>query len=118
MRAFHGFPCIPVIARVRRALIKGHDDVGADAALDVHRRLRAKQVLAAIDVAAERHALLGNLAAVRQAEHLITAAVRQNGAVPAHEFVQPAAGFEHIRARTQVQMVGIAQNDLRSDVLT
>ena len=83
----------------------------------VHGRLGAEQVLAAIDVAAERHALFGDLAAVGQAEHLVAAAVRQNRSLPIHEFVQPARSLQHLGAGAEVQMVSIAQDDLRADVV-
>ena len=117
VRAFHRFPGIAVIAGIRGALVEGHDDVRPDAALDVHGSLRAEQVLAAIDVAAERHALFGDLAAVGQAEHLVAAAVGQNRSLPIHEFVQPARRLQHVGAGAEVQMVSIAQDDLRADVV-
>ena len=62
---------------IGNALIEGHDDVGAQRFLDIHRRLGRDEVLRpAVEMRLERHTLLGDLAKVRQAEDLEAAAVR------------------------------------------
>jgi hypothetical protein len=43
------------------------------------------------------------------------AAVRQDRAFPAHEPMQPAELAHQLTARTEIQMIGIAENDLRAD---
>ena len=50
-------------------------------------------------------------------EHLVAAAVRQNRSLPIHEFVQPARRLQHVGAGAEVQMVSIAQDDLRANVV-
>ena len=70
-----------------------------------------------VEVGVEGHALLGDLAQLGKAEHLKPAAVGQNGTVPLGELVQPAHIRHQLVAGTQMQVVGVAQHDLRADVL-
>jgi hypothetical protein len=58
----HAFAGILILAGVRGALVKGHDDIGPNAALDVHHPLGGKQVLAAINMRGEFGTFLGKLA--------------------------------------------------------
>ena len=98
------------------ALVKGHADVAAQIGLDLHALLRPHEDLVAVDMGGEIHALLLDLPQGGQTEHLESAGVRQNGAVPGHEFVQ-AAHLPHHRIRgPQMQMVGIAQLHLAADI--
>lgn len=94
------------------ALVEGHDDIGTDGALDAEAALRTEQVLAAVDVTGEGGALLGDLAAVGEAVDLVAAAVSQEGAVPLHELVESAGGFHYLHAGAEVEVVGVAENDL------
>jgi hypothetical protein len=48
-----------------------------------------------------------------QGEDLKPTAVGQDGPVPVHEAVQPREAADHLAARPQVQVVGVAQDDLR-----
>ena len=64
----------------------------------------------------EGHALLGDLAAVRQREHLEAAGVGEDRPVPAREAVQAAVRFDHVQARAQVQMEGVAEDDLGAEL--
>jgi hypothetical protein len=68
-------------------------------------------------VRAELDAVLGHLSHLREAEHLVAAAVGENRVRPPDEAVQPARARDHIVARTQVQVVRVAENDLRAGVL-
>ena len=74
-------------------------------------------MLAAVDVRAELGTLLAQLADAGEGEHLETTAVGQHRAVEAVELVQAARLLQHVEARTEVQVVGVAQNDLRLDVV-
>ncbi len=105
------------IARVWRALVKGHDDIGAYGALDLHHVLWRKKVPRAIYVALELHALFLNLAVGRERIDLIAAAVSEYIAVPAHELVQPARLLEDLGIWPQIEMIGIAQDDVGIDIL-
>ena len=74
-------------------------------------------MLAAVDVRAELGTLLAQLADAGKGEHLETTAVGQHRAVETIELVQAARLLQHVEARSEVQVIGIAQNDLRLDVL-
>ena len=100
-------------ARVRRAFVKGHNDVGPDFALGLHHRFRREQMMRAVQMTAKFYALFGNVAKVFEAPDLESAAVREHRAVPAHEILY-AAHFGHkFRAWAQVQVVRIRENNLR-----
>ena len=47
-----------------------------------------------------------------KAHHLVAAAVGQDRPLPAHEPVQPAELRDPLRARTQHQMIGVAEDDV------
>jgi hypothetical protein len=74
-------------------------------------------VFAAVDVAAEAHPFLGDLADVAEAVHLEPAAVGEDGTVPSVEAMQAAGMLEHLRTRPQVQVVGVAEHDGRIEVV-
>src|SRR3954468_23635666 len=91
----------------RGALVERERDVGAERRLDLHGRLRAHELLGAVDVGAEAHALLADLEdaalalvraaaldllgdrAVAHAEDLEAARVGDDRPPPRHELVQP-----------------------------
>jgi hypothetical protein len=51
---------------------------------------------------------------VREREHLEAAGIGEDRAVPLRETVQAAMRRNYLEARSQVQMEGIAEDDLRS----
>ena len=57
-------------------------------------------------------AILGDLAHGAEAEHLIAAAIGQDRPRPVHEAMQPAQLANPLMTGTQIQMVGIAEQDL------
>ncbi len=69
-------------------------------------------VLAAVDVRAEGHAVVGQLAQVGQRHHLEAAGIGQDRPGPVHEPVQPAQPLDPLRARPQHQVIGVAEHDL------
>ncbi len=66
---------------------------------------------------AKGHAVVGYLAQLRQGEHLKATTVGQDRTIPAHELVQAASLFDNLGTGPQVQVIGVAQNDLRLDVM-
>ena len=111
-RHFHAggdFITRPICAR---AFIKRHHNVRPQQSLDFHRAFGRQHVLRAVNVAAKFHTLFRQLAQVRQAHHLIAAAVGQYRAVPVHEFVQTAQLRHPFRAGAQHQVIGIAEDDV------
>ena len=84
--------------------------------LDAHRLLGRQEQLVAVDRRGELDAFLGDLAQRAQREHLEAAGVGEDGAVPGHELVQAAEGFNDFQPRAQPQVEGVAQADLGADV--
>ena len=102
-----------VVRRVaRRTLVERHHDVGPDRTLDIDHSLGREQMLRPVDMRAEAAAFLRKFPATGQREDLKPAAVGQNRTVPRAETMQAAGSLQNIGPRTQVQMIGIAQNDL------
>ena len=85
--------------------------------MDLHTLFGAHEDAVAVQMGSEGHALLGDLAQLGEAEHLKSAAVGQDGAVPAGKLVQTAHVGHQLVAGAQVQMVSVAEHDLCADVL-
>ena len=103
---------ILVVALSWWTLVKGHHDIGTNDALCVHHVFWREDMLRTIDMAAKLTTLFLQLADARQREHLETTRVRQDGAVPRVELVQSASLAQDIESWAQIQVVGVAQNDL------
>ena len=85
--------------------------------LDLHALLRPHEDAVAVQMAGEGDALLRDLPQARQREHLKAAGIRQDGAVPPHEPVQSTHLPHHVITGAQVQMIGVGQLDLASQLL-
>jgi hypothetical protein len=110
--AFHGELLFARRRIVRRTFVKDHGDVGAEHALDFHGFLRPDEQERAVQMRAEFHAVGLDLADFGEAEDLEPAAVRENGAFPVHELVQAAGGPDDVESRAEVEMIGVAEDDL------
>ena len=77
-----------MITITRSTLVESHHNIGSDDALNLHHILGRKEVLATVDVAAESATLLLNLPMISQREDLEAAAVGEQGALPAVEFME------------------------------
>ena len=62
----------------------------------------------------EPNSIFGNSAQRLQAHHLKTAAVGQDRVRPRHEAMQPARLTNQFVAGTQIEMIGISQQDLHA----
>ena len=100
-------------ARRRRhdRLVEGDRDVRAERLLDRDRVLRGEAVGRAIDVAAERHAVLVDDPQIAERHDLVSARVGQDRPVPGHEAVQPAKPLDALVAGAQVQVVRVGEDD-------
>ena len=108
---------VRVLSRILHTLIKGHCDGGTQVCLDLHTLLRAHKDAVAVQMGSKGHAFLRDLTQLGQAEHLESAAVGQDGAVPAGKFVQAAhIGYQLITG-AQMQVVGVAEHYLGADLL-
>jgi len=65
-----------------------------------------------VKMALELDPVLAELGQLRQAHHLIAAAVGQDRTVPVHECVQTAQPRHPLRTGAQHQMIGVAENDI------
>ena len=89
----HRALCITVIARIRRAFIKSHDDIGTNGTLNFHYVLWSKHVKGAVDMRFEFYPFFLDFSVGRKRIYLITAGVREDITVPIHEFMQSACFF-------------------------
>ena len=105
-----------IIAGIGAAHVKGHRNVRSKRLLDVHGRLRADEMLGSVNVALEGHSFLLDGANARQRKHLESAAVCKNRLMPIHEVVQPARFSDQLLARAQVQVIRVAEQNLRADL--
>ena len=74
-------------------------------------------MLGTIDVTAKGDTLILQLAIARERKHLKPSTIGQNGTVPTIEFVQTSGFFYNVHAWTQVEMIGVAQNDLSLHII-
>ena len=91
------------------ALVEGHGYVAAEVGLYAHALLRAHEDVPPVDMGVEAHAVLAYLPQLGEGENLEASAVREYRAVPGHEFVQPAEGFDELVAGPDVQMIGVRE---------
>ena len=106
-----------MLGRILHTLIKGHCDGGTQVCLDLHTLLRTHKDAVAVQMGGKGHAFLRDLAQLGKAEHLESAAVGQDGPVPAGKFVQTAHIGYQLITRTQMQVVGVAEHHLGADLL-
>ena len=67
----------------------------------------------------EPYALFGfDLATAGKREHLEASAIGEDGAVPAVETVESAGGLDDIHTGTEIEVVGVAKNNLRFHIIT
>ena len=88
--------------RIGGALVKGHGHIGPQGHLDLHGALGSQLDASPIPGGSEDDAVVVDGVDVAQAEHLESARVGQQGAVPAHETMQPARISHDLLAGLQV----------------
>ncbi len=93
-----------------RADVEAHGDVRPEPPLDLGDALRRQALGAPVVDGAERHPLVVDLhERVAQREDLEAARVRQDRPAPSAERVQPAELLDHVLARAEVEVVGVAR---------
>ncbi len=93
-------------------MIELHHDVGAVRHLQVNHRLGRHLPLRSVDMRREADALFSHFRVRRQAEHLESAAIRQDRPVPPHELVQAASFLDDPDAGPQHQVIRVREDDL------
>ena len=74
-------------------------------------------MFAAIKMRLETDPVLVDFTQSSQTEHLKAAAVGENRTIPVHEFMQATEASHPLMTRTQVKVIGVAQDNLRADLL-
>ena len=98
------------------AFVEHHDDVRAERDFDFERFLGRKKMLGAVEVRAERDAVIGHLAQFAQAENLKAAGIGEDRMRPGHEPVQPAHRANQLMAGTQVKVIGVSEKNLHAEL--
>ena len=95
-------------------VVERHGDVGAEGPLDLHGALGRERAVGAVDVALELDAVLADASEALEREHLEAAGIGEHRARPGGEAVEPAHRANHLLAGAEMQMVGVAEDDLRA----
>jgi hypothetical protein len=117
MRNLHRRFSVLVLARIRRALVKRHNNICSDGPLNVHDSLWIEKMTRTVNVRFERNTFRINLPVFRKGINLISSAIGEYGALPAIETMQPSGLLQHLKARAEVEVIGIAQDDPGINVL-
>lgn len=96
----------------RRAFVEAHDAVCSERFLDLHGAFRRKLKQITVDVGSEDDFVVIEPAKIGKTEHLKSAAVGENRAIPIHELVQPAMELHDAFAGAEGKMVGVGQQHL------
>ena len=116
-RQLHGALNVGARGGIARALVELHADVGAELHGDFHVVLgRPEHVATVVIVDDKAHALVGELDGVVVAEHLETAGISKDGAMPVHKRVQSAQLGDGVLAGTHGQVVGVGKHDLGAEL--
>ena len=115
---------------VRRAFVQLHDQIRAQFALDIDRAFGRQKPFATVEVGAEFRPLLRDLQnrffadavgltldlvrnrTMAERENLEPAGIREQRAVPVHEFMQAPHLRHQIRAGGKHQVVGVRQDNI------
>ena len=103
------------IGGILGALVEGHADVGAEGDLHVDGMLGSKKVRTAVEVRAEADAVISDFAQRVEREDLKAAGVGEQGARPTDELMQAAHAADGFVAGPQVEVIGVAENDLSAE---
>ena len=109
---------ILVVALAWRTLVEGHHDIGSDGTLGIHHILRREEVFRAINVTTELTTFVAEFADARERENLKTTRVSKDRAIPGVELMEATRLAENIESGTEIEVVGVAQDDLGLYLLT
>src|SRR5207302_5668583 len=114
-REIIGISCIFLGTGIRSALVEDHQDVRSELTLDIDDRLGCKAMDGAVYVGPKPNTLRFDLSQPGETEHLISAAVGDNGCVRSHKPVEARGPSNNLDARSEIQMVRVAQEDRSLD---
>src|SRR5437016_2761131 len=110
-----GFRLVPGRRRFD-ALIEHHGDVRSQRELNLRGFLGRKEMFRTVEMRAEAHALSGYFSQFGEAEDLIAAGIREDGARPGHELVQTAEFADESVPRAQIKMIGVCEDDFGAEL--
>ena len=99
---------IPIFARVRGTLVKGHNNISSYTALDLHGFFWRKEMIGTIDMAFETHSFFFYLSSTGKRIYLIPSTIGEDISIPMHKLMQTSCLLQYRSSRTQVEMVGIS----------
>ena len=102
---------VRLLRLVLHAFVEGHDNICPQRILDVDGRFRSHHVFGTVDIGFEGNSFLCDFTEFTQGKNLEAAAVRENRAIPVHELVKSAGLSNDILAGSQIEMIGVSQND-------
>src|SRR5215475_2814320 len=110
-RLFHGLVGIEMVGRISQAVVQNHDDVGAKRSLYIHRDLWTEKVTTSVQVRLKTNPVVADVSQRTETEDLVSAAVGQNRPIPTHESVQSSKLRHGFVARSQKEVVRVAEED-------
>jgi len=112
-----GRGCLDIAAFCQgvRTLIESHGDRGGQVRLNSHALFRSHKNDMSVNVRMKGHAFFLDLAQFRERKDLKAAGVRQDRSVPVHEFPDSSHFPDDFIPRAEMEMVGVAEFDFRSE---
>ncbi len=95
-----------------RTFVEDHGDVRAEDALNGHGFLGAEEERGAVEVRAKFDPVRADFADFGKAEDLEAATVGEDRRRPIHKAMKAAGSLDDFQAGTDVEMVGVAEDDL------
>ena len=102
---------------ILNALIQHHNNVRAQCPLDLHSLFGRQRMWRTVQVRTEFETVFPHPSQALEAHHLIAAAIGKDRTRPAHELVQAAQVADQFVPRTQVEVIGVGENNLGANLL-
>ena len=113
-RALHRCGRALMIGGIFDALVEHHGDVRTQRLLNFNRFFRRKKMFRAVQMRAEDHAFVRDFSQIGETENLKAARIGEDRSRPGHEAVQAAEPADAFVAGTQIQMIGVAEQNLHA----
>ena len=108
----HRLGGVGAIGRIFQTLIEHHHHVRPQGELHLHAQLGSELVIGAVEVRLKPHPLAPNAVQLGETPHLEPAGIGQQQPIPGHEAVQSPHLADEPMPGPQVEMVGVAEDDL------
>ena len=115
-RAFQRVSGACVISGIFDALVEDHGDVRTERLLNLDGFFRREEMFRTVQVRTEHDAVIGDLAEIGEAENLKAAGIGEDRPRPGHETMQAAELANQLVARTQIEMIRVAKQNLNAQI--